>query len=228
MPYGKILIIDEDEKLSALFSEYLAIEGLECSCFREVNNTARYSAIKASVIIIAHTETAVTCREINELRGERSTPVLVTASATTEIDKLEYLKADVDALIMKPFDMTEVCLKVLMLIRRNGNVQPSYSHLKAISYEGLSVNIMTYTVRVDGVPVELSPKEIELLFLLVSRPEYVFEKAELSAAVWGRVLSDSRTVSVHISRIKKKIGRYADNITVLRGVGYKFTKYPKK
>ena len=223
MPYGKILIIDEDAPLRRLISDHLAKEGMECITLSRVDGIALYEAGKATLIILSRTLAGDAPEAtISALRNGLNIPLIITSSFCDDIDPTIYLRAGADDVIKKPFDIAELALKTRSLVRRwEGNGHTDMP--KQQRYKGLYVDVMTYTVSVDGREAALAPKELEMLYLLMSKPEYTFTKGELSSRVWGTVLADNRTITVHINRIKKKIGSYAQNIVSIRGVGYKFT-----
>ncbi len=225
MPYGKILIADDDALNRRLVAEYLAKQGMETFLASRVDGVTIGMAEKADVIILSNSfleENAGAC--IASLRGGRNVPLIITASACDEIDSMVFMRLGADDIIIKPFDIAQMYLKVSTLLRRyKGSDIPSDEKQ---TYLGLSVDIRNYRVIADGNEIELAPKEIELLYLLISHPDQAFCRTEISSRIWGRILADTRTISVHINRIKKKIGRYAENIIAIRGYGYKFTDRP--
>ncbi len=225
MAYGKILLIEKDKALRELVAAYLSKDGMECILSQSVDDTALNAALKASVIILSSSQDDNPCDSITALRDGRYTPLIVITDICEYEDKIMYLRLGADDVISKPFDITELTLKIRAIIRRCKGAENTASDRQICG--GLTVDISSYEVTVDGKEVQLSPKEIEMLFLMMSHPEYTFSRAELSSRVWGKVLSDTRTIAVHINRIKKKLGEYADNIVSVRGVGYKFTKNKK-
>lgn len=223
MPYGKILIIDEDAGLRRLISDYLAKNGMESFTTSRVDGLTVEAARYAEVIVLSRGAAEEgTGEAVSQLRGGRGIPIIVIASEAESGDIAELLRQGADNVITRPFDIAELSLKIKALLRRREETEQEAP--TSCEYRGLKVDIAAYRVTADGTDVMLSPKEIELLFLLMSRREQVFGRSELSSRVWGRVLSDNRTIAVHINRIKKKIGRYAENIAAVRGVGYRFTE----
>lgn len=221
MPYGKILIIDDDAPYRRIIAEYLSKQGMETFLSSRIDNITMGMAERADVIILSNSLLDKDAgSSISALCGSRKAPLIITASVCDEINTIMLMRLGVDDVIVKPFDIAQLFLKVRTLLRRyKGSHIPS--DLKQ-TYKGLCVDIRNYKVTVEETEIELSPKEIELLYLLVSHPDQAFCHSEIASRVWGRILSDNRTVSVHINRIKHKIGIYADNIINIRGYGYKF------
>ncbi len=224
MPYGRVLIIDEDAQLRRIIAEYLQNKGMETFPVARVDEYTLSIAERASVILLSNNvaKSEDIGGVIAQLRQDRNTPLIMLASTVGESESLLYLRLGVDQVIEKPFNVAELSLRVKALLRRCEDT--NYYLETSAAFKGLVVDLKEYSVLLDGQSVELSPKEIELLFLLVSNPEKTFSRAELSSRVWGRILSDNRTIAVHINRIKSKIGSYAKHINPVRGVGYKLTE----
>ena len=222
MPYGKILMIDEDPHLHRLVTEYLQETGMDVHSTSRIDGYALNEAEKADVILLCNDVAGNnTGAYIANLKGSRNTPLIMLASSGEPIDSIMYFRNGADQVLAKPFNIAELALRIEALLRRVET--PEEHHTTKAAFNGLSVDLKSYTVSVDGSPAELSPKEIELLFLLISHTDQTFSRSELSSRIWGRILSDNRTIAVHINRIKSKIGTYARHITAVRGVGYKFT-----
>lgn len=223
MPYGRILIIDEDPQLKRLIAEQLEAKGMEVALVSRIDDYTLGAAERASVILLSST---VSCGDhgssIAKLRGGRNTPLIMLADASDESDNMLYFRLGVDQVVTKPFNAAELTLRIMALLRRWEDT--NYYQSTWACFRGLEVDLKKYSVTMDGQPVELTPKEIELLFLLVADPEKTFSRSELASRVWGRILADNRTIAVHINHIKSKIGSYAKHITAVRGVGYKLTE----
>lgn len=223
MPYGRILMIDEDAQLRRLVADYLEAEGMEVALASRIDEYAMNAAERASVILLSSTvvgSDAGSC--IAKLRGGRNTPLIMLTSAGAQNDAMLYFRLGADQVVPKPFNIAEISLRVEALLRRCEDT--NYYNETNAAFKGLTVDLKEYSVSIDGQPVELSPKEIELLFLLIAHPEKTFSRSELSSRVWGRILADNRTIAVHVNRIKSKIGVYARYITTVRGIGYKLTE----
>ena len=223
MPYGKILMIDEDPQLRRLVTEHLQELGMEVHSTSRIDGYALNEAERSDVILLCNSVAGgSTGSYITKLKGGRNTPLIMLTSSGEPVDSMLYFQHGADQMIAKPFNIAELALRIEALLRRLETSEDH--HITHASFDGLSVDLKSYTVTVDGQHVELSPKEIELLFLLISNRDQIFSRGEISSRIWGRILSDNRTIAVHINRIKSKIGSYASHITCVRGVGYKFTE----
>lgn len=221
MPYGRILLVDEDASLRKLVIDHLEKEGMECCGFSRFDDVVFKAASKADVMIIsAGVAGDLLTAVIKRLDSIRSVPIIITASACELSERSRASGVAVYTLVTKPFDAVDVAKMVSGLIKEDEKYEPyNGDH---VQYGGLRVDIGAYSITVDGKEKCLTPKEIELLFLLLTKPRHVFSRGELTSRVWGVVLHDSRTVAVHINHIKKKIGCYAACIKTVRGVGYSF------
>ena len=222
MPYGKILMIDDDPQLRRIVADYLQEQGMEVNAISRIDGYAMNAAERASVILLSNSVAgSKTGSYISKLKGDRDTPLIVLASSGEPVDSMSYFQQGADQMLAKPFNIAELSLRINALLRRFE--KPEVERGNKAAFDGLSVDLKSYRVHVDGETVELPPKEIELLYLLISHPDQIFSRGELSSRIWGRILSDNRTIAVHINRIKSKIGRYARHIVSIRGVGYRFT-----
>ncbi|MBQ9948923.1 MAG: response regulator transcription factor [Oscillospiraceae bacterium] len=223
MPYGRILIIDEDAQLRRLISDYLAKDGMESFTLSRIDDLALLSAERATVIILGKNVLTSPEEDIKKLSVKGNTPMILMLSQSEISEAERFLKLGIWDVISKPIDITELSERVQLMIRSVD--EPFNTALPThIDFDGLSVDMPSYTVSVDGKTETLPQKEIELLYLLMSRPSHIFCKAELTSCVWGKVLPDARTVAVHINRIKKKLGPYSKHIVAVRGIGYMFNK----
>ena len=139
-------------------------------------------------------------------------------------DKVLGLELGADDYIVKPFDTKEVIARIKAIARRVGN-SPEESEVKEVRYDKLSVNMTRYELRVDGKVVDTPPKELELLFYLASNPNRVYTRDQLLDEVWGfEYYGDSRTIDVHIKRLREKLEGVSDkwSLKTVWGVGYKF------
>lgn len=222
MPYGKILMIDEDPQLRRLVTEHLQELGMEVHSTSRIDGYALNEAERSDVILLCNSVTGgSTGSYITKLKGGRNTPLIMLTSSGEPADSMLYFQHGADQMIAKPFNIAELALRIEALLRRLETHEDHHADTRAV-YDGLTVDLKSYTVTVDGEQAELSPKEIELLFLLISHCDQTFSRGEISSRIWGRILSDNRTIAVHINRIKSKIGSYASHISCVRGIGYKF------
>ena len=164
---------------------------------------------------------------LKKIREESATPVIMlTAKGETE-DKVTGLESGADDYIVKPFEMKEVLARIHAVMRRTG--QEEEQENKKLSFDKLVINLDSYELLVDGKRVDTPPKELELLYHLASAPNRVFTRNQLLDEVWGfDYFGDSRTVDVHIKRLREKLEGVSDQwrLKTVWGVGYKFEVAP--
>ena len=163
------------------------------------------------------------CREV---RKKSSVPIIMITAKGDTFDKVLGLELGADDYIVKPFDTKEVIARIKAIARRVGN-SPEESEVKEVRYDKLSVNMTRYELRVDGKVVDTPPKELELLFYLASNPNRVYTRDQLLDEVWGfEYYGDSRTIDVHIKRLREKLEGVSDkwSLKTVWGVGYKIEK----
>ena len=164
---------------------------------------------------------------LKKIREEGSTPVIMlTAKGETE-DKVTGLEGGADDYIVKPFEMKEVLARIHAVLRRTG--QEEEQGEKKLSFDKLVINLDSYELLVDGKRVDTPPKELELLYHLAASPNRVFTRNQLLDEVWGfDYFGDSRTVDVHIKRLREKLEGVSDQwrLKTVWGVGYKFEVSP--
>ena len=164
------------------------------------------------------------CREI---RAKSPTPVIMLSAKGEVFDKVLGLELGADDYIMKPFDSKEMVARIRAVLRRYQSAKPEpqeTDHIKRVVYENLEINLTNYSVTCDGHPVDMPPKELELLYFLASSPNQVFTREQLLDQIWGyEYIGDTRTVDVHIKRLREKIKDHADwSLSTVWGIGYKF------
>ena len=152
-------------------------------------------------------------------------PVIMATAKGTEYDKVKGLDLGADDYLAKPFGMMEMISRIKAVLRRSGPAGAAANEVKEGSYDKLTVNMTRYELKVDGKVVDAPPKELELLFHLASNPNRVFTRDQLLDEVWGfEYYGDSRTVDVHIKRLREKLEGVSDqwSLKTVWGVGYKF------
>ena len=164
------------------------------------------------------------CREI---RARASTPIIMLSAKGEVFDKVLGLELGADDYIMKPFDSKEMVARVRAVLRRYQPVKaetPDKEQAKCVEYDGLVINLTNYSVLCDGQHVEMPPKELELLYCLASSPNQVFTREQLLDRIWGyEYVGDTRTVDVHIKRLRAKIKDHPHwSLSTVWGIGYKF------
>ena len=220
----KILIIDDDINICELIRLYIEKEGYEVLTV--------YNGIKALEVFKEFTPNLVildimlpgmdgwqVCREIRKIS---SIPIIMLTAKGETFDKVLGLELGADDYMVKPFEPKELVARVKAVLRRYEHKE---SDVQEIVYPNLVVNKSNYTVKVNGKNIELPPKELELLYFLASNPNKVFTREQLLEHVWGfDFYGDSRTVDVHVKRLREKIELEGQKwqLKTVWGVGYKF------
>lgn len=179
-----------------------------------------YDAIVLDVMLPGMSGTEI----VHEMRRQQvSTPVLMLTAKASLADKVEGLDAGADDYMTKPFEGKELLARVKAVLRRSA---PASSEKDTLSFPGLTVSLEKYEVYYQGKPVEMPPKELEVLYFLASHQNRVFTREQLLEQVWGfDFFGDSRTVDVHIKRLREKLPdseQYGWQIRTVWSVGYKF------
>ena len=227
----RILIVDDDTNISELIDLYLTKECFECKSVEdgeaaiEMHKTFQPDLILLDLMLPGIDGYDV-CREI---RKTSSTPIIMLSAKGEVFDKVLGLELGADDYMIKPFDSKELVARVKAVLRRYQAVPapsvPTESHQgKYVEYPDLVVNLTNYSVTYRGRSVEMPPKELELLYFLASSPNQVFTREQLLDHIWGyEYIGDTRTVDVHIKRLREKIKDHADwALTTVWGIGYKF------
>lgn len=225
----KILIIDDDEHIAELISLYLTKEFFQV---RIVSDGARamkeFNLLGPDLVLLDLMLPGVDgyqlCREI---RQKSKVPIIILSAKAEVFDKVLGLELGADDYITKPFDTKELVARVRAVLRRyQTGAQPAEdtSRSKCIEYPDLAINLSNYSVTFRGTPVDMPPKELELLYFLASSPNQVFTREQLLDHIWGyEYMGDTRTVDVHIKRLREKLrGNRFWSISTVWGIGYKF------
>lgn len=225
----KILIVDDDENIAELISLYLTKE-----CFDTMMVHDGEEALKAfekyapNLILLDLMLPGIDGYQIcREIRSKSNTPIIMLSAKGEVFDKVLGLELGADDYIIKPFDSKEMVARVKAVLRR---YQPAKSEplsdtkSKCVVYPGITINLTNYSVTVDNVNVDMPPKELELLYFLASSPNQVFTREQLLDQIWGyEYVGDTRTVDVHIKRLREKIKDHDTwCLGTVWGIGYKF------
>ena len=220
----KILIADDDQVVHEALGIYLKAEGFEVvDAFdgeEAIKDITPDIALCVLDIMMPKMSGIEVCREI---RKTSQLPVLMLTAKGEEIDRIVGLELGADDYIVKPFSPREVVARIKAVLRRTTE-QPK-SDSAVISYNGLTIDLKSYTVTLRGQPVICTPKEIEILHMLASNPGQVFTREQLLSRVWGYDFAgETRTVDTHIKRIRAKLDStgLGWSIKTIYGVGYKF------
>lgn len=226
----KILIVDDDENIAELISLYLTKECFDTMMVHDGEQAlVAYDTYQPNLILLDLMLPGIdgyqVCREI---RSRSNVPIIMLSAKGEVFDKVLGLELGADDYIMKPFDSKEMVARVKAVLRRYQAVPAADTNHaekgKYVEYPGIAINLTNYSVVVDGKTVEMPPKELELLYFLASSPNQVFTREQLLDQIWGyEYIGDTRTVDVHIKRLREKIKDHpAWNLATVWGIGYKF------
>ena len=232
----KILIVDDDENIAELISLYLAKECFDTRIVHDGESAlTAFKEFAPDLILLDLMLPGIdgyqVCREI---RKSSDTPIIMLSAKGEIFDKVLGLELGADDYMIKPFDSKELVARVKAVLRRYtpavsaasvGENQGEY-----VEYPDLTVNLTNYSVIYMGEKVDMPPKELELLYFLASSPNQVFTREQLLDHIWGyEYIGDTRTVDVHIKRLREKIHDHEDwSIGTVWGIGYKFESRVKR
>ena len=224
MEQVKILVVDDDENICELLRLYLVKEGYNVVCaFDGADAISKFENEKPSLILLdimlPKLDGWQVCREI---RKSSQVPIIMITAKSETFDKILGLELGADDYISKPFDTKEVIARVKAVLRRSSDMSSNKSEVR---FDKLSINISNYELIVDGKQIDTPPKELELIYHLASNPNRVYTRDQLLDEVWGfDYFGDSRTVDVHVKRLREKLENVSDewSLKTVWGVGYKF------
>ena len=221
----RIMVVDDDPNIRQLVSLYLEKEGFEVTAAERGDEAIKaFRAAPPNLmlldIMLPGMDGWQVCREVRKISN---IPIIMLTAKDETFDKVLGLELGADDYIVKPFDMKELVARIKAVIRR---FQVAEAPEKELVFPGLTINISQYTVTYMGKPLEMPPREIELLYFLASHPGMVFTREQLLEQVWGYdYFGDSRTVDVHVKRLREKLSGGEElgwQIKTVWGVGYKF------
>lgn len=226
----KILIVDDDNNIAELISLYMTKE-----CYETMIVNDGESALEAVEsfspnlilldIMLPGIDGYQVCREV---RSRYSIPVIMLSAKGEVFDKVLGLELGADDYIEKPFDSKELVARAKAVLRR---YKPTVAAMpepvkkeKKVEYDNLVINLTNYSVTYMGQNIDMPPKELELLYFLAASPNHVYTREQLLDQIWGyEYIGDTRTVDVHIKRVREKIKDHANwKISTIWGIGYKF------
>ena len=229
----KVLIVDDDNNIAELISLYMTKECFETKIVND--GEAALEAVEEFApnlilldLMLPGIDGYQVCREV---RAKNSVPIIMLSAKGEVFDKVLGLELGADDYMEKPFDTKELVARVKAVLRRyktvavpvEKEVEPAKKD-KKVEYPDLTVNLTTYSVVYMGNKVEMPPKELELLYFLAATPNHVFTREQLLDQIWGyEYVGDTRTVDVHIKRLREKIRDHEKwALSTIWGVGYKF------
>lgn len=219
----KILVVDDDKHISEVVKLYLEKEGYDVYVAEDgLEAVNMFKAVQPKLVVLDIMLPGIDGMQVcNEIRRIDNTPIIMLSAKGEVFDKVLLLELGADDYMVKPFEPKELIARIKAVLRRT--VQREEVG-QLVEYKDLTINITDYTVTYKGNKIEMPPKEIELIYYLASHPQKVFTRQQLLEQVWGfEYYGDSRTVDVHIKRIREKIGQ-SDfwNIKTVWSIGYKF------
>lgn len=226
MPLEKVLIVDDDKNICDLLRVYLEKEGYSTIISNEGNEAmVKFNSLNPDIVLLDIMLPGMDGWQIcKEIRKASDTPIIMLTAKSEIFDKVLGLELGADDYIVKPFDTKEVLARIKAVARRSGKL-PKPVEMQEIHYDKLSINLTRYVLKAGGKVIDAPPKEIELLFYLASNPNRVFTRDQLLDEIWGfDYYGDSRTIDVHIKRLRGKLCGISKqwDLTTVWGVGYKF------
>lgn len=225
----KILIVDDDNNIAELISLYLTKECFETTIVNDGEEAlTTFDSFQPNLILLDLMLPGIdgyqVCREI---RAKSQVPIIMLSAKGEIFDKVLGLELGADDYIIKPFDSKELVARVKAVLRRYQPVKVTpapNSNAKIVEYPDLVINQTNYSVLYKGQTVDMPPKELELLYFLAASPNQVFTREQLLDHIWGyEYVGDTRTVDVHIKRLREKIKDHANwGLATVWGIGYKF------
>lgn len=225
---NKILVVDDDLNICELLKLYLENDGYVVFTANDGQEAVDMFQNKTPDLVLLDImlpkkDGWQVCREI---RKTSSAPIIMLTAKGETFDKVLGLELGADDYVVKPFDAKEVMARVKAVLRRTtGDSESTESEKKVVIYDNLEINIQNYEMKVKGVPVDTPPKELELIYHFASNPNRVYTRDQLLDEVWGfDYYGDSRTVDVHVKRLREKLEGVSDKwcLKTVWGVGYKF------
>lgn len=225
MAVGKILVVDDDPSICEVFRLYLEKDGYSVSIANDGETALKmFTEMPQDIMLIdimlPKMDGNQLCREIRQISN---VPIIMISAKEETFDKVLALELGADDYIIKPFDAKEVIARIKAVLRRTKS--KNFEEIKVIEYDNLSINLTNYELKVQGKPIPTPPKELELIYHLASNPNRVFTRDQLLDEVWGfDYYGDSRTVDVHVKRLREKLEGASTEweLKTVWGVGYKF------
>ncbi len=230
MDKNKILIVDDDANICELIRLHLAKEGFFVAIAYDGEDAIRKFRTEEPCLIILDLmlpkkDGIEVCKEI---RKESNVPIIMLTAKSDTFDKVLGLELGADDYIVKPFETKELLARIRAVLRRS-NTEDTKASEETLNFPGLSINISNYELKVDGVSIDTPARELELLYFLASNKNIVFTREQLLEKVWGfEYGGESRTIDVHVKRLREKLGTTHDEYWMLKTkhcVGYIFEVY---
>lgn len=225
MENEKILIVDDDQNICELLRLYAEKEGFSVAIVNDGKSAVNCFDVEQPSLILLdimlpEMDGWQVCREI---RKKSNCPIIMITAKGETFDKVLGLELGADDYVVKPFEAKEVIARIKAVLRRSSKQDPNDK--KVVAFDRLTINLNNYELKVDGKQIDTPPKEMELIYHLASNPNRVFSRDQLLDEVWGfNYYGDSRTVDVHVKRLREKLEGVSEqwSLKTVWGVGYKF------
>jgi len=224
----KILIVDDEPGLRAIIKRYAVFEGYEVAEASDGMKAVEICRAQKFDIIIMDVMMPDLdgFSAVKEIRKVQDTPVIMLTARGEEYDKILGFEVGVDDYVVKPFSSKEIMLRISAILRRTAKVNVDQSQDDGhVIYEkdGFKADLTAYRVTIDDEEIHLPPKAMDMLFYLIRNKNIAIPRERLLSEVWGySYYGDDRTIDTHMKLLRKSLGKYANTITTLRGLGYRF------
>ena len=227
MANERILIVDDDSNICELLRLYFEKDGFQADIITDgIKALEAFEKLKPDLVLLDIMLPGMDGWQIcREIRKTSQTPIIMLTAKGETFDKVLGLELGADDYITKPFETKEVIARVKAVLRRSNCQGNNTATPKEVAFDKLSINLTNYELKVDGKAVDTPPKELELIYHLASNPNRVYTRDQLLDEVWGfEYYGDSRTVDVHVKRLREKLEGISDKweLKTVWGVGYKF------
>ena len=222
----KLLVIDDDPNICEMLRLYFENEGYKVkTAYDGMEGLSYFKVFEPDLVLLdimmPRKDGWQVCREIREISAK---PVIMITAKGEVFDKVLGLELGADDFIVKPFEMKELSARIKAVLRRY-NAQSNAQDNEVVKFENMEISLQKYELKLNGKAIDIPPKELELLYFLASNYNRVFTRDQLLDKVWGfDYLGDSRTVDVHVKRLREKLEGVSDKwvLKTVWGVGYKF------
>ena len=222
----KLLVVDDDPNICDMLKLYFENEGYKVKTANDgVDGVSAFKLYEPDLVLLdimmPKKDGWQVCREIREISSK---PIIMISAKGDVFDKVLGLELGADDFIVKPFDMKELSARIKAVLRRY-NAHSKTSDSEVVKFENIEISLQKYELKLSGKAIDIPPKELELLYFLASNCNRVFTRDQLLDKVWGfDYLGDSRTVDVHVKRLREKLEGVSDkwSLKTVWGVGYKF------
>lgn len=227
MSNTKILIVDDDINICELLRLYLEKDGFEVDVVTDgLKALDAFNSVQPNLVLLDIMLPGMDGWQIcREIRKDSQTPIIMLTAKGETFDKVLGLELGADDYITKPFETKEVVARIKAVLRRAASQSSAADTIKEVSFDKLYINLTNYELKVNDETIDTPPKELELIFHLASNPNRVYTRDQLLDEVWGfEYYGDSRTVDVHVKRLREKLEGVSDKweLKTVWGVGYKF------